>query len=501
MSEQGNTASPRNNPHWLMGESDLLRFDRQRGEEKPVYGPRSAGSRARMPPASGSGYEQILAARGELRVRADRAAAYARHAPAEPATPPAAAARPSLERPPPRALRFDRRDRPALVVWGLLTAPAACVLVAFAWAGPPRSPVSPVAALQASQAPLAMADTRGVAAPSPVSGEWATFSSRDLRMALRPDDAEPVPPTAPLLREGMRPHPATDVAEAESHQGDAPVLAGEPSSTEMLPEEVQAAFTTWDQQAAPRSADAEPDASQDAAAELVGSEPVPDPRDRDAPIADAASGAAAQEDGGAPPPAAASATADAGPAGGASMAAEAAMEVAHRRAPPADPMPEGAAEPAARDGTGGVPASADSDSPEAGQQASTPRPDPAGQTSPAAESNTGKDAIAGAAASSGGPAADASAKVPRPPRVAALVAPPPSPAALPPADDAPPARPRPGGSPPTAAPRPAAAARDAPPASPPPDPRCRAIVVKAQLGEETSHAERLLLRSGCRAAR
>ena len=54
------------NPHWLMNAPDLLpRFD------MPAKARARTG--ARMPPATGSGYEQIIAARAAMRARADRA--------------------------------------------------------------------------------------------------------------------------------------------------------------------------------------------------------------------------------------------------------------------------------------------------------------------------------------------------------------------------------------------------------------------------------------------
>jgi hypothetical protein len=124
-----------------------------------------------------------------------------------------------------------------------------------------------------------------------------------------------------------------------------------------------------------------------------------------------------------------------------------------------------------------------------------PAADPGAATPPAAPSGTGTAANAAPPESSGG-AGPSKGRA-----EAALVAPAPA-TALPPGNGAPPAKLRPGGKP---APQPPSgtrvAARDAPPASPPLASRCRAIILKAQLGEETDNAERMLLRSGCGARR
>ncbi|GAA0583014.1 hypothetical protein GCM10009416_21780 [Craurococcus roseus] len=463
-----------------------------------------------MPSSPGSGYEQILAARGELRTRADRAVSNERRASAEPAAaarPAAPAAHRSLERPPERPGGLDRRDRPALLVWGLLTAPAACVLFAFTWVGSPRSPVPSAAAPVASRTSLPIIVGAGSVAPTPLlasEGELVIAARDAPQVHPWPDDAEPVPPLGnPWLRpmpNGLQLESVFDALAGGSESAQESAPSGElPSSPDMLPEEVRAAFATWDRHTSPRVSDDGPGTGP------AEGGPVSAARGRDAPAAEAGPGSGMPADDWAPLTVVGAAP-DAEPTRDDPAEAEAAAEAASDPAPPSVATILGAVEPAShQEKTLDVPASAgsrDRDAAEATepsppvkerQQAFAALHDPAGQPPEAALSSAGTDAAADAEASGGSPAAPT-------PRMAAL-APPPPPAARPPRDGAPsPAKPRlGGGASPSSVPRPAPQGDS--PAPPAPDPRCRTIIVKAQLGEETSHAERLLLRNGCGARR
>ena len=506
MSEQ-NSPALQSNPHWLMGEADLLRFDRHRGDARSAHGPPPVPppveGRARMLPSSGSGYEQILAARGELRTRAERAAAEERRASAEAAAAPAVPAAPrSLERPPGRPGGLNRRDRPALLVWGLLTAPAACVLVAFTWVGSPRPSAPSAATPAASRGSLPIAGVGSVASPPSANEGELVFAARDAPPHPWPDDAEPARSLEDVwfrpMQDGVGLEPAfvapgggygPRTAEAGPEPAQEGTLFGAlPSSPDMLPEEVRAAFATWDRHSSPWVADDGPDTG------FAEGGPVSAASDRDAPAAEAGSGSGMPADGWAPL-AVMGAAPDAEPTRDDPAETEAAAEVAFGPAPPSVPTIVGATEPAAQqEETRDVPASPV----EEGQQAFAALPDPAAQPPEAAPSSAGTDTAAAAEASGGSSAGST-------PRMAALVAPPPPPPPPPtarsPADGAPsPAKARLSGGASLSVASRSALQGDAP-AAPSPDPRCRTIIVKAQLGEETSHAERLLLRNGCGARR
>ena len=468
-----------------------------------------------MPAPSGSGYEQILAARGELRTRADRAIADARRPSAKPAAAPIApAATWSLEQLPTRPHRFDRRDRPALIVWASLTAPAACVLVAFAWVGSPRSPALPAVASEGSRVSLQVANA-GFVAPLPSASEGdPLFAARASQPRTAPDDAEPVVPHKDMW---LRPKPNDAEAEpafaapaggsepqtAEADPGPAQESASPdavPGSPDMLPEEVQAAFATWDRSTSASAADDGPEAGP------AEGGPVLAASDRDAVVAGTASDDSGTPEDGRTPSTATGAAMDAETTRDDPAEGGAAMAVAPDHAPPAVPMTVDATETAALEEAREASASAEPGERDAAlatepgppleerRQASATRPALAGQAPEAARPSAGTDAAAGSEASS-----EPSTAASPPPRMAGLVASPPAP---PTPAAPPPTKPRLDGAshPPVSR---SAAAGGGPAASAPPstDPRCRAIVVKAQLGEETSHAERLLLRSGCGARR
>ncbi len=450
MSEQDLPARPRT-PRWLRDAPAVSpRFD------EPGRGG-GARSRPATPPSSGSGYEQILAARAAMRTRVGIAAAGEWRAPTDFAS--AAAPVAGRRRSPAQPHRSARRRRPKLIVSGLLAVPACAALLAAAWVGPPRSPVAPGTA---AAPPSAGEEQYVLATWYPGAPSW----DGDTDPEAQEEDVPARPALADVeAKPAMDVHPPAADAEPATPQGSAsPRSAESGAGNDGSPPP----FAAWGGDAhlqaagggskAPASASApRPTASEPAPASVRTGEPASAVRYGDAPArAAGAFSEGAQEDGPTP------------------STATAAAEAAEPQAGQAARVPAGAGPP---------------------RQKPAPSADPAfaalGEGPP-------KDAWPSSAAPaefSGGPA-------PAPPqeRVAALPLPMVPPLVVPPsAGVAPPAKLRPGGPPQTA---PRAAVRDAPSSPvPPPDSRCRAIILKAQLGEETSHAERSLLRSGCGARR
>ena len=562
MSEQGIPAPPPN-PHWLMGEPDLLPLSGLPGrDDGATHGPLPAGvhpsRRPRMPRPQRSGYEEVLAARSALRTSVERA-----HTRDPIALFDLAAARaPAVEWAAKRQTRNGGRlGRSGLVLPGLLATPVACLLLAFAWIGlanPPRggadAPPSPALARPgtSSAAAAPFPDTGGLVLATrnhetaPWTDDAAPAEANDRVVPLpAPGNAENDQAAAPSPEEGsvfaaeggrVPPPPATVEAAPEAPWGSASsvpaatgLAEGEPA---VLPSLGKPAFAARERDALPLGTDAGlslPPIVGVRRESEAGSAAVEEEREaeiatRDLDAAAPATGFGAREG---DATAALAAPAATEPASDAPPPGETARAELADATPPAPPPVDAAVpEPQAQWEAPGDPALVEARDREpappfenaalassagglsgSAREMSQARPDPAERAAPAAVPDaapsiadpTAGTGTAAVAVASGGAGAVAPSPLPQQGPRMAAAAVAPPPIA---------ALPPVGGSVSPAKPRPdgpptppvaKAAARGA--AAPAPDARCRSIILKAQLGEELIHAERNLLRSGCGARR
>ena len=464
----------------------------RRPPERPRPDGAPTGARAqtgaRMPPGTASGYEQILAARAAMRTQAARAAAAERHA--FPPAPPVPVRRASEQ--PRRGAR--RLRRLGMFASGAVAAPA-CALIALAWmGGSPHHPIAPYA----GSAPLAPA-------PPPISGAVAAalFAAAEGRGQAFATGDRAAPPWAVGVQTPLGSVPfdsGADHADRETaplivekdesvivaeDRGVSPWEAAEPGAphesgpSEPPPPDTGSApgpplIATWHPSDPSSAADAEPEEPQEGGPSglaAASSHPEEDP------VALLAAGAEAGSD-----------------APEAGRAAVPLVAVADATEPAAAPEAEPTA-PALVEAPDREP------SPVAGLASAPPgenSPESAPVTRIAAHADVVFAALAALAApdaaSSAGAAADAAPAESGKPAVAA--SPQPVAVAAPPLPFAhgAPAKARPGGSSPRAD-------RTAENAAPSAGARCRGIIMKAQLGEETSHADRHFLRTACGARR
>lgn len=541
MSEQDIPALS-HNPHWLITEPDLLpRFDQPR-RDTMTRRDAPADARARMPPTTRSGYEQLIAARAAMRARVDRGSEWRSSIDVAPSR--AFATGRSAERPRPRV----RRHRPGLAVAGLLAAPPACFLLAFIWVGSPRSPTARIdGPAQSAQASLPISGAAGAALPA-AGEERAIFAIRDRYALPRTETAEagalgedaPLGPVLGGARDATAAPPEREEAVVAARDFGVPGLVAdvgpstpqESASSRPAPTgaedgsaapfvEGEPVFAAWDEKAWRLMVGVEPDASpngpppgpaarladgEQGSAVLEAQKPVLAAGHQDAPTPVVGAGADTLHEGEPTPATAAEAAGDAlatepnawttpvgiptapvADAGATALGAEKQTALLPALAAPIHQEPASGADPAL--------AFFNERSPEKASATAIP-------TRPVAAADATMEAASAAPAAgtvtrvapvelTARPAAAASPQG----RMATLA--PPAPPLLS-TGGAPSTKLRPGEAAPAVS---RVAARDAPPSSPSPDSRCRAIVLKAQLGEETSHAERSLLRNGCGARR
>ncbi len=424
----------------------------------PARGRRARASGCRMPVTTLSGYEQILAARAAMRAQVERDAAVHRHGFIAPKPAPAGG----------RAQRARRRAGPrrlGLILSGVAAAPV-CALLALAWVEPPRAPN----ALPAGPAP-------GAGISPPPFGVAVATAAAPTAEADGPVSAEQ-DPDAPSWTAEAEPGAPRGNAAPEPDPG--PEHAGVEPAPSPMEHAGPALLAARDQDAPPPAADAETAEPPQGGTSwsMLGSAEAGNAEAEEQPTPGSAVAAAATEEPAAGPAVAAAAAEE--PAPGPAAAGD-------EKEPVPGPAVAEAEETADDDGTGAEAVAVATGSDTAG---ALPETADADTTGPQARREAPPAPIPA-------PPAEAPLKASPPPAAKLAVAAEPPPP-LPPWVRAAPAKNRAGEPPPAPQVR---AVRAADGASPSAEARCRAIIVRFQLGEETSHADRSYLQTSCGARR